>query len=118
MSDETALPTRMTAMVLTGHGGYEQLSYRTDFLRPSPLAGEVLIRVGAAGINNTDINTRIGWYGKEGRAGWSGQMRFPRIQGSDLCGRVVALGAGVRAEAVISVAADLVCPWVDLPQAL
>ena len=62
MSDETALPTRMTAMVLTGHGGYEQLSYRTDFLRPSPLAGEVLIRVGAAGINNTDINTRIGWY--------------------------------------------------------
>jgi NADPH:quinone reductase-like Zn-dependent oxidoreductase len=48
MSDETALPTRMTAMVLTGHGGYEQLSYRTDFLRPSPLAGEVLIRVGAA----------------------------------------------------------------------
>ena len=103
MSDETALPTLMTAMVLTGHGGYEQLSYRTDFPRPSPLAGEVLIRVGAAGINNTDINTRIGWYsdsaaedGSVTDGSWTGEaLGFPRIQGADVCGRVVAVGLGV-----------------------
>lgn len=103
MSDETALPTRMTAMVLTGHGGYEQLSYRTDFLRPSPLAGEVLIRVGAAGINNTDINTRIGWYsdraaedGSVTDGSWTGEaLGFPRVQGADVCGHVVALGQGL-----------------------
>ena len=103
MSDETELPTLMTAMVLTGHGGYEQLSYRTDFPRPSPLAGEVLIRVGAAGINNTDINTRIGWYsdsaaddGSVTDGSWTGEaLGFPRVQGADVCGRVVALGQGV-----------------------
>lgn len=103
MSRETALPTLMTAMVLTGHGGYEQLTYRTDFPRPSPRAGEVLIRVGAAGINNTDINTRIGWYsdsaaedGSVTDGSWTGEaLGFPRIQGADVCGRVVALGQGV-----------------------
>jgi len=31
---------------------------------PSPGDNEVLIRVAAAGVNNTDINTRIGWYSK------------------------------------------------------
>lgn len=103
MSRETALPTVMSAMVLTGHGGYEQLTYRTDFPRPSPPAGEVLIRVGAAGINNTDINTRIGWYsdsaaedGSVTDGSWTGEaLGFPRIQGADVCGRVVALGQGV-----------------------
>ena len=103
MSDETALPTLMTAMVLTGHGGYEQLSYRTDFPRPSPLPGEVLIRVGAAGINNTDINTRIGWYANSAAedggvtdGSWTGgALAFPRIQGADVCGEVAAVGQGV-----------------------
>jgi len=103
MSNETALPRLMTAMVLTGHGGYDQLRYRTDFPRPSPLAGEVLIRVGAAGINNTDINTRIGWYsdsavddGSVTDGSWTGEaLGFPRIQGADVCGRVVAVGQEV-----------------------
>ena len=31
---------------------------------PRPKPGEVLINVAAAGVNNTDINTRIGWYSK------------------------------------------------------
>ena len=58
----------MSAMVLTGHGGYDKLVYREDVPVPRPRAGEVLIQVGAAGLNNTDINTRIGWYAqaKEG----------------------------------------------------
>ena len=54
----------MAAVLLTGHGGLDKLEYRTDVAVPRPGPGEVLIRVRAAGVNNTDINTRIGWYSK------------------------------------------------------
>ncbi len=105
----------MAAVLLTGHGGLEKLEYRTDIAVPQPKAGEVLIRVAAAGINNTDINTRIGWYSKAVDAGtnsgaadgfdavddrdatWSGTpMTFPRIQGADICGHIAALGPDVN----------------------
>ena len=58
------LPIYMTATVLTGHGGLEKLIVRDDIPVPKPKANEVLINVGACGMNNTDINTRIGWYSK------------------------------------------------------
>nr|WP_067290250.1 alcohol dehydrogenase family protein [Marinobacterium profundum] len=108
------LPSRMAAVQLTGHGGLDKLHYRQDLPLPSPKAGEVLIRVGATAVNNTDINTRIGWYSKgvtgdtgmgatqgfdtvnDGDAGWSGvALQFPRIQGADCCGEIVAVGAHV-----------------------
>ena len=54
----------MHAVLLTGHGGLDKLEYRTDVPVPIPKPNEVLICVAAAGINNTDINTRIGWYSK------------------------------------------------------
>ena len=61
--------------------------------------GEVLVRVGAAAVNNTDIWTREGAYGLPGqpdaKAGWRGGIRFPRIQGGDIAGLVVAIGTGV-----------------------
>lgn len=88
------LPATMAAVLLTGHGGLDKLAYREDVKVPSPGPGEVLIRVGAAGVNNTDLNTRIGWY-EDG--GWSGALAFPRIQGADVCGRIVAVGDGVAA---------------------
>lgn len=53
------VPETMAAVLLTGHGGMEKLEYREDFPVPGPGAGEVLIKVVAAGVNNTDINTRI-----------------------------------------------------------
>ena len=106
-----ALPTEMRAVRLTGHGGYDKLVYRNDVPVPNPSPGEVLVKVAAAGVNNTDINTRIGWYSKEVRAGteagsaqgfadasdsdasWTGStISFPRIQGADCCGRIVAVG--------------------------
>ena len=107
-----SLPATMRAVLLTGNGGFDKLELRDDVQVPRPGAGEVLIRVGAAGVNNTDINTRIGWYSKAvaeatevgaasgiARAqgdGWSGsEFQFPRIQGADACGRIVAVGAGV-----------------------
>ncbi len=108
------IPKHMRAVVLTGYGGLEKLEYREDWPVPIPEPDEVLIQVGACGMNNTDINTRIGWYSKsvtegttesrgrtgygldaEAASGWGGSgVSFPRIQGADVCGRVVALGAG------------------------
>jgi NADPH:quinone reductase-like Zn-dependent oxidoreductase len=105
----------MKAVLLKGHGGFEQLDFREDVEVPTPAAGEVLIRIGAAGVNNTDINTRTGWYsrsvsegttadaGSRGIAGttadepgWSGELPvFPRIQGADAAGRIVAVGPSV-----------------------
>ena len=64
MEGSILLPTTMAAVLLTGHGGLDRLEYRTDVNVPRPSTGEVLIQVAAAGINNTDVNTRIGWYSK------------------------------------------------------
>jgi NADPH:quinone reductase-like Zn-dependent oxidoreductase len=103
----------MRAVLLCGHGGLDRLQYRDDVPVPIPAAGEVLIQIGAAAVNNTDINTRTGWYSKSVSvatgsgnqananaedSGWSGvALAFPRIQGADACGRIVAVGAGVDA---------------------
>ena len=89
------IPSSMRAVQMIGRGDYDQLVIANDVLVPTPGAGEVLIRVGAAGVNNTDINTRIGWYGPD--TGWSGAVQeFPRIQGADACGEIVATGSGVN----------------------
>lgn len=125
----TNLPTKMAAMVLTGHGGLDKLEYREDWPVPVPQGDEVLIEVGACGMNNTDINTRTGWYSKtvregthaEGGAkgfdeiteeagGWGYGLTFPRIQGADVCGRVVA--AGPDADAGLMGRRVLVDTWL------
>lgn len=105
----------MKAMLLTGHGGLDKLVYRDDVPVPAPAVGEVLVRVHASSVNNTDINTRTSWYAEEvtsgitadgavkgfvdaegQSAGWSGRaLSFPRIQGADICGEIVAVGPGV-----------------------
>lgn len=105
------LPDRMRAMVTMGHGGLDQMVLHEDWPRPDPAAGEVLIQVGACGLNNTDVNTRSGWYSKtvtdrttgdafetvgEDDPTWGGRpITFPRIQGADVCGKIVSMGAGV-----------------------
>ena len=92
----------MKGVQLTGHGGVDQLVFRDDIPVPTPGPRDVLIKVTAAGVNNTDLNTRLGWYSKSdgdgSDASWSGDpIRFPRIQGADVCGRVVTVGAEVDA---------------------
>ena len=105
------LPKTMKAMVTMDHGDLDQMVLHTDWPRPEPAPGEVLIRVGACGLNNTDVNTRSGWYSKtvtEATTGgafnevgqddptWGGApISFPRIQGADVCGEIVAVGTGV-----------------------
>jgi len=112
----SSVPPTMNAVLLTGHGGFECLSLRGDVPTPTPGADEVLVRVGAAGVNNTDINLRAAWYSKSvtrssadaaaGEAsetaaqdsGWTGAgVAFPLIQGADACGRIVSTGSGVAA---------------------
>jgi NADPH:quinone reductase-like Zn-dependent oxidoreductase len=103
------LPHHMHAVVLTGHGGLDRLEYRTNVRVPQPKADEVLIEVAACGINNTDINTRTGWYASKIKTGLTKDIglngapamigvespRFPRIQGADAVGRIVAVGVSV-----------------------
>jgi NADPH:quinone reductase-like Zn-dependent oxidoreductase len=83
-------------MLLTGFGGYEKLQYRQDIPVPTPGKGDVLVEVAACGVNNTDIWTREGAYGTGKRSGWrGGAFVFPRIQGADIVGRIVAIGENV-----------------------
>jgi hypothetical protein len=56
------IPELMAAVRLVGHGGFDKLVYSETVAVPAVRPGEVLIKVLAASINNTDINTRIGWY--------------------------------------------------------
>lgn len=95
----------MHGVVLTGHGGFDKLEYLTNIPVPSPKNNEVIVQVGAAGVNNTDINTRIAWYSKSDAAGedasWSGEaLKFPRIQGADVCGVIVAVGQDVSEDRI------------------
>lgn len=95
----------MTGVQLIGHGDLDQLELRSDIPLPSPKADEVLIKVSAAGVNNTDINTRIGWYSKGDNdskdASWDGKaLGLPRIQGADVCGHIVAVGSNIDASRI------------------
>ncbi|MGY8873432.1 MAG: alcohol dehydrogenase family protein [Gammaproteobacteria bacterium] len=97
----------MSAVLTTGHGGFDVLEHRNDVQVPTPESDQVLLRVLGAGINNTDINTRTAWYSKSVRdetnsddskgldddGSWSGNpLNFPIIQGADCCGEIVAVG--------------------------
>lgn len=104
------LPSHMSGVQLIAHGGPEVLRWTDRIAVPAPGPGEVLVQVLAAGVNATDINTRVGWYAKKDApeaGGWSGLIQFPRIQGSDLCGRVVKLGDGVEG---LRIGARVICP--------
>lgn len=98
-------PTTMRGIQLIGHGGMEMLKLKNDIPVPTLGPQDVLIRVSAAGVNNTDINTRTAWYSKKEAdstdASWAGQaLQFPRIQGADVCGFIVCTGEQVDADRV------------------
>jgi NADPH:quinone reductase-like Zn-dependent oxidoreductase len=118
------LPKTMRAVLLTGFGGIDKLEYREDVPVPKPGHAEILIKVGACGLNNTDINARTRWYGRDvntslseefGLTGaenvkgvetkqqkaWTDEsIDFPRIQGAAVAGKIVALGEAVSSHQV------------------
>jgi NADPH:quinone reductase-like Zn-dependent oxidoreductase len=122
----TQVPTTMRAAVLTGRGGPDKLVLRDDVAVPVPRDDEVLVRVAACGVNNTDVNTRVGWYSRTVTAATSGDgfaesrsedstwggsaSMFPRIQGADPCGTVVA--AGAEADESLIGCRVVVDPWI------
>jgi len=104
----------MNAVLLTGFGGPEKLVY-SQVPKPTPQQGELLIKVGACSVNNTDLNTRTGWYTakedfqailhdytkKEANTSTAwGQtnIQFPRIQGADIVGEVIEVASNVKSE--------------------
>ena len=120
----------MKAVVTTGNGGYDKLEYK-DVPIPQLEKGEVLIQVLAAGVNNTEINTRLGWYSSsvttstedavEGVSqntdiadgGWNESIPFPLIQGTDCCGRVTAVAPGGNSDIVGSRVLVRACMRLD-----
>ena len=98
MLKDHKIPETMSAFVLTGHGGMDELVWKEDWPVPTLGPNDVLIEVAACGLNNTDVNTRTGWYSRavtEATTGseysnindsdpaWGGSpVVFPRIQGA------------------------------------
>lgn len=79
----------MKAVVCERFGGSEVMELR-DIDTPSPQAGEVLIRVHAAGVNPVD------WKIREGGLARLFPCKFPLIPGWDAAGTIAALGEGVN----------------------
>lgn len=76
------------AVQLTAYGGIDQLRI-VDVPKPVPQAGEVIVRVVAAGTNPGEIAIR------EGKLQAMFPMDFPFGQGTDLSGYVDSVGHGV-----------------------
>ena len=82
----TALPASMTAIGITKPGGPEALAPEQRPV-PKPGAGEILVKVAAAGVNRPDVMQRMGLYPPPPGA--------PDIPGLEIAGEIVALGPNV-----------------------
>jgi alcohol dehydrogenase len=78
----------MRACIIDRHGGPDVLRIG-ERPRPEPRAGQVLLRVRAAGLNPVDYKTR------DGTLRLLLPYRLPLVLGNELCGEVVACGEGV-----------------------
>ncbi|HMT43002.1 MAG TPA: zinc-binding dehydrogenase, partial [Chakrabartia sp.] len=85
----TAVPKTMMAIDPAETGGPDVLTW-VERTVPQPAAGDVLIRVAAAGVNRPDIAQRRGFYPPPPGA--------PSIPGLEVSGEIVALGEGVGKE--------------------
>jgi len=93
--EESRGEIKMKAVQVTGYGDIDKLKV-VEISVPEPKADEVLIKVKACGINNTEIWMREGAYGAGSKSGWKEEgVQFPRIPGSDITGVVVKVGKDV-----------------------
>lgn len=81
----TNLPAQMTVVAISKPGGPEVLVPETRAV-PVPKAGEILVKVAAAGVNRPDVAQRSGSYPPP-----PGASDLP---GLEIAGEVVALGEG------------------------
>lgn len=86
MTGGQEVPDRMRAAVIPEHGGPEVLRI-AEVPTPTPGPHEVLVAVHACALNHLDIFVRRGMPGKP--------VPLPFISGSDVAGRVAALGTNV-----------------------
>jgi NADPH:quinone reductase-like Zn-dependent oxidoreductase len=80
----------MKAIYLGAHGGPEALVFG-EAQQPRPGEGEVLVRVHAAGVIQTELSWVPTWTTRAGKP-----RPLPVIPGHEFSGEVAALGAGVR----------------------
>ena len=93
----------MKTVLFRQHGGPEVLEY-TEFPKPEPKAGEVLIRLRAAALNRMDVMVRNGWPGLK--------LELPHINGADGAGEIAALGndvSGFKIGDRVAINANLGC---------
>ena len=83
------LPERMTAIGIAHPGGPEVLR-PVETAMPRPDAGQVLVKVGAAGVNRPDVIQRLGHYPPPPGAS--------PIPGLEIAGEIVGLGEGVPSD--------------------
>ena len=83
------LPERMTAIGIAHPGGPEVLR-PVETAMPRPAAGQVLVKVGAAGVNRPDVIQRLGHYPPPPGAS--------PIPGLEIAGEIVGLGEGVSSD--------------------
>ena len=76
--------TTMRAVVLDAPGSPEALQIR-ELPVPTPVAGQVLVKVRAFGLNRSELHTRLGL---------SHGVSFPRVLGIEATGTVVACPGG------------------------
>src|ERR1700740_3289285 len=81
----STLPTQMTVIAISAPGGPEVLVPEQRPC-PRPQAGELLVKVAAAGVNRPDVMQRQGLYPPPPGAS--------EIPGLEIAGEVVALGKG------------------------
>ena len=95
-----SLPTTMMAIGIDGKGGPEVLKSQTVPV-PQPGAGQILVKVAAAGVNRPDVQQRLGAYPPP--------MGHSPLPGLEIAGNVVQVGGQVARWK----AGDAVCALVN-----
>ena len=96
----SAVPATMTAITIAGKGGPEVL-VPADVPVPTPGAGQILVKVAAAGVNRPDVQQRLGAYPPP-----PGHSPLP---GLEIAGEIAAVGRGTSRWKV----GDEVCALVN-----
>jgi len=76
----------MKASLIRAFGGPDVFQYE-DVPQPTAGEGELVVRVGACGINRYDLYLRMGAVFTD--------LAFPHVMGADVCGTVAAIGESV-----------------------